>query len=202
MTIHATPLPESSPDDTPVQLLRAARQGDNEAWARLIEWFRPGVLSQLRRANVDTHSTEDLFQDVLLAVLRRIGSFERRRSGSFRRYLRKTVFSRLTDFRRARQRTKEYSGQELLDHHPQPPAACPEADMDPAFRDFIQIALERIRMEFATKNWEAFWRGVVLGEDLPTLQRELGMTHGAYYHARARILHALRTEIGELPPDR
>lgn len=202
MTIQVTPLPENSPDDTPVQLLRAARRGDNEAWARLIEWFRPGVLSQLRRANVDTHTAEDLFQDVLLAVLRRIGSFERRRSGSFRRYLRKTVFSRLTDFRRGRQRTVESSVHELPDQHRQPSGTYPQADGDPAFCEFVQVALERIRPRFSAKNWEAFWRGVILSEDLPTLQRELGMTHGAYYHARARILHALRIEIAALPPDR
>ncbi|MGM0490564.1 MAG: RNA polymerase sigma factor, partial [Planctomycetota bacterium] len=62
------------------QLMLGAAQGDREAFGRLVERHHPGILRFVHRflGNVDTHTAEDLAQDVFLAAWQAAPSFRPR----------------------------------------------------------------------------------------------------------------------------
>jgi RNA polymerase sigma-70 factor (ECF subfamily) len=61
--------------------------------------------------------------------------------------------------------------------------------------------LNQIRSEFTEKTWAAFWR-VTIEEQAPAdVAAELGMSVGAVYIAKSRVLHSLRQWLGDLISD-
>jgi RNA polymerase sigma-70 factor (ECF subfamily) len=63
-------------------LLAAAGDGDQDAFAELVEPKRPGLLAHCYRMLGSTHDAEEALQDTLLRAWRSIGKFERRSSAS------------------------------------------------------------------------------------------------------------------------
>ena len=59
-------------------------------------------------------------------------------------------------------------------------------------------AAEEIRGEFAPATWQAFWLTAVGGRPPKEVASELGLSVGAVYIARSRILARLRQRIEEL----
>jgi RNA polymerase sigma-70 factor (ECF subfamily) len=95
--------------DSTLELIRRARNGDQEAIERLfarhlkpLQRWASGRLPQWAR---DLADTDDLVQDSLLQTFKRIGDFEPRRIGALQTYMRQAVLNRLRDElrRRARQ---------------------------------------------------------------------------------------------------
>ena len=86
---------------TSLELVRRARRGDRDAidvlFARhlpsLHRWAR-GRLPHWARQAVET---ADIVQDSVLAVFNRLDTFEPRREGAFRAYLRQAVLNRIRD---------------------------------------------------------------------------------------------------------
>jgi len=104
---HMAPSTPDSPNEPPlaadetVQLIQAARQGDNAALERLFErcipalrrWAR-GRLPPSARGMLDT---ADLVQDTVIATLRALDRFEVRHQGALQAYLRQAVMNRIRD---------------------------------------------------------------------------------------------------------
>jgi RNA polymerase sigma-70 factor (ECF subfamily) len=58
-------------------------------------------------------------------------------------------------------------------------------------------AAEKIRPAFAEKTWQAFWRTAVQGESGKEVAQALGMTVGAVYLARSRVMVRLKEQIAQ-----
>jgi RNA polymerase sigma-70 factor (ECF subfamily) len=65
-------------------------------------------------------------------------------------------------------------------------------------REVFQRGVRLIREEFEERTWEAFWRTAVDDRTAVEVGAELGMTPGAVYVAKSRVLKRLREEFGEL----
>jgi RNA polymerase sigma-70 factor (ECF subfamily) len=59
-------------------------------------------------------------------------------------------------------------------------------------------ALEFIQNEFEPGTWRAFWLTTVEGQTPADTARELGLTLGAVYKAKSRVLLRLRRELDGL----
>ncbi len=59
-------------------------------------------------------------------------------------------------------------------------------------------ALDLARNEFEETTWKAFWMTTVEERDADTVGRELGLSRGAVYTAKSRVLNRLRKELGGL----
>jgi RNA polymerase sigma-70 factor (ECF subfamily) len=94
--------------DTSVELLRRAREGENQALDRLLERylppFRAWASRRFPRWARDAQDTDDLVQDALLNTIQRIPDFEPRRDGALQAYLRQAVRNRIRDAMRRAQR--------------------------------------------------------------------------------------------------
>jgi RNA polymerase sigma-70 factor (ECF subfamily) len=71
-----------------------------------------------------------------------------------------------------------------------------EADWELEYqRRLAAIVLEQLRPEFSEKVWDAFWRTAVNGEPGDEVGRQLGMSTGAIYVAKSRVLARVRAEV-------
>ncbi len=81
---------------TSITLLeRVVRGGRDEDWQILIEIYSPLIRSQISRFPSLNRQFEDIVQDSLLVLLTELPSFQRRRIGSFRTWLRQIVLNQL-----------------------------------------------------------------------------------------------------------
>jgi RNA polymerase sigma-70 factor (ECF subfamily) len=62
-------------------------------------------------------------------------------------------------------------------------------------RRMAAMVLEELRPEFGEKVWDAFWRTAVNGEAGDEVGRKLGMSTGAVYVAKSRVLARVRAEV-------
>jgi RNA polymerase sigma-70 factor (ECF subfamily) len=58
--------------------------------------------------------------------------------------------------------------------------------------------LELIQTEFEDRTWKAFWQVAVEGRPPAEVAAELGMTVGAVYIAKSRVLKRLRQEFADI----
>src|SRR5262249_28784212 len=73
--------------------------------------------------------------------------------------------------------------------------ACWEQDYQ---QQLFQLAAARIRVNFAPTTWQAFWRTAVEGMSPADAARDLGLSIGAVYVARSRILARLAKQIEQM----
>ena len=181
------------------RLKRAGPDGDE--WRRLQDLYLPLIRSWLRGVPGLRDEADDLAQEVFLVLVRQLPSFERRRDGSFRAWLRQITVNRIRSFWKARPRRPvagRGDGDDLL-------ARLEDSASDPARtwdRDHdghvFRKLLERVRPDFQPATWEAFRRFALDGRPAAAVARELGMSEGAVIQAKSRVLKRLREEAGEL----
>ena len=183
--------------ETSHSLLEHLQEGPNEtAWRRMVDLYTPLIRGWLRRYAVNDSDCDDLVQDVLAVVVRRMPDFQRKpQVGSFRRWLRTITVNCLRDFWRA-QRLKpgnqEISG--VLAELEDPESALSKMWDVEHDRHVTQCLLERIRPRFEAKTWRAFQRVALDGAPVDQVAKELGLTVNAVFIAKLRVVHLLRKE--------
>lgn len=190
--------------ETSASLLdRLRHQPDESSWKLLTDLYTPLIWGWLRRhARVNADDADDLVQDVLTVVVRRLAEFERQRSGAFRAWLRQITVNCLRDFWKARRRRPLHTGgsdfQVILDQ-----LADPTSDLSRLWdqeyeQHLMRQALELVKPHFETKTWTAFQRVIFDAVEADAVAEELSMSVGAVYTARSRVMARLRREIDGL----
>jgi RNA polymerase sigma-70 factor, ECF subfamily len=179
--------------------LRAAGPDDPE-WRRFQELYLPLVRAWLRRVPGIGDEADDLAQEVLVVLVRQLPSFERRRDGSFRAWLRQITLNRIRSFQKARRKRPDGGDEadrllaQLAD-----PASEPARQWD---RDHDQHVfgklLTLVKPDFEPRTWEAFTHFALDGRTAGRVAEELGLSESAVVQAKFRVLKRLREEAGEL----
>jgi len=87
---------------------------------------------------------------------------------------------------------------ELLDAQPAPdPSASAIFEVEHQRRVF-QWAADDVRGEFTPSTWQAFWQTAVEDRSPSQVAAELGLSVGAVYIARSRVLARLKRRIEKL----
>lgn len=183
---------------TSISLLDALRVTPSEAlWRRLVDLYTPLVRGWLRRYQVLEQDADDLVQEILTVVVRKLPQFERQpRTGAFRRWLLGVTVNCLREFWRShRGKAAAPGGSEFL-------RALKELE-DPAShlsrlwdqehdRHVAGWLLEQIRPQFEPKTWAAFRRVALDGLSPAQVAAEQGMTVNAVFIAKSRVMTQLR----------
>jgi RNA polymerase sigma-70 factor (ECF subfamily) len=182
---------------TSLSLLDRARNQDQEAWERLVYLYAPVVFHWCHLAGLDANTGDDVWQDVLLTVSARLGSFDRRREGSFRSWLWSITRSRIVDLLR-RLEPRGQGGTTALEFlerfqapTPHDSAEAESEEIDCLFRR----ALELIRRDFAETTWQAFRAYVLEGRTAVEVAAETGISANAVRLIKPRVLRRLREEF-------
>lgn len=182
---------------TSASLLQRVRQTtDREAWERFVQLYTPLLFWWLRRAGLQQEDAADLVQDVLTDLVRKLPSFEYKLNGSFRGWLRMVVLNKWRDRRKRRASLEVTAGSALLDQaEPDPLPELTEAEYR---QQLVSRALKIMQSDFEPTTWRACWELIEGERPAAEIAAELGLTAGAVYAAKFRILARLRQELAGL----
>jgi RNA polymerase sigma-70 factor (ECF subfamily) len=189
--------------ETSFTLLERLQHAPGEtAWQRMIDLYTPLIRNWLRRYSLLDQDAEDLVQDVLAVVVRKLPEFRKRpQIGAFRRWLRMITVNCLRDFWRTRRFSAKGAGVDfvgVLDQLEDPESALSKL-WDREHDEFVtRRLLEMIRPRFEAKTWQAFQRAALDGASVDQVAHELGLSVNAVFIAKSRVLHMLRQEAKEL----
>lgn len=193
---------ESDLTTHPSLLLRIRDRRDHEAWSRFVQLYAPPIFRFLKRNGLQDADAADMAQEVFAAVALWIDrlKYDRQR-GMFRGWLFAITRHKLSNFVNREQPPDTGSGewqtQKRLELEPAP---VPEILEDRVWDEEYEMCLlhwaaEKVHVDFRGRTWEAFWQTRVEGRRIEEVAELLGMTPGAVYIARSRVLKKLRDEI-------
>jgi RNA polymerase sigma-70 factor, ECF subfamily len=160
------------PQETTLQLLRLARDGDTRALDALFARYRARLQrwasGRLPRWARDVTDTQDLVQETLFQTFRKLESFEPRSEGALQAYVRQALLNRIRDeIRRANRRPSS----EPLDFDWQDGAASP---LEKAIGHQRLEQYEAALMRLKASDREVLIARLELGFDYDELARMLG----------------------------
>ncbi len=183
-------------------LVRLRDPRDAAAWSEFAKLYAEVVYAFARKRGLQDADAADLMQEVLRAVAGNVGRLNYDRSlGTFRGWLYTIARNKINTFLEARQRHARGTGDSAAQHRLEelPNRDVGEDDWDREYeRKAFAWAAERIRGEFQPATWQAFWHTAVDGLLASEVGQRLGMTPGAVYVAKSRVLSRLREEIDSI----
>jgi RNA polymerase sigma-70 factor (ECF subfamily) len=185
-------------------LLARVKAKEEGAGDRLLFLYEPVVVAWCRGAGVPAGDAEDVSQEVFQAVFSGIDRFRREREeDTFRGWLYGVTRNKVRDYwRRCADRPQAAGGSDAQDALAQAPDNvtsglswhCESPEIGGLFRR----ALEIVQSEFEQHTYQAFWRVTIEEETPAEAAAALGMSAGAVYVAKSRVLKRLREELGDL----
>jgi len=183
---------KQAPETRSSLLIRLSDPTDEQAWREFVQIYQPVIMQLARRRGLQEADGLDLVQGVLgkVAVLAATWNPDPAR-GSFRGWLAVTTRRLVIDHFRRQQRQPRNLTEADCDDLVQPPWRDEEFDLQQR-RELFAWCAESCRHEFSHRTWQAFWQTSVAQRAIEEVAAELGMTTGAVYVARSRVMARLR----------
>ncbi|MHB0960368.1 MAG: RNA polymerase sigma factor [Pirellulaceae bacterium] len=181
-------------------LVRLRKPHDEQAWAEFIEIYEPLVYQLARQRGLQDADARELCQEVFVAVSSAIERWQPDPArAKFRTWLfriaRNLIVHALVVRRRHPQGTGDSDFYALLEQQPAPDSE-EATEFDQEYRQqLLRWAADRVRGQFHSTTWEAFWLTSVEGQEVRQVAARLGMSVGAVYIARSRVMARLRETI-------
>ena len=193
-------------DDSPMTraslLVQLRDISNHSAWQEFMQLYGPVVYGFARKRGLQDADAADLMQDVMRSVSTAIGRLEYDRSqGTFRGWLFTITRNKVFNFLSARRIRPQGSGDtatnRMLDTHPETNDGAETWEIEYQ-RRVAALAMARIKSEFQDNTWQAFVLTAVEGQPAPDVARQLGLSPGAVYVAKSRVLARLKEEVEAL----
>jgi len=187
-------------------LARLGDPQDSAAWKQFVELYGRLVYGFARQRGLQDADAADLTQEVFLAVSQGASRFKYDpKQGTFRGWLFGLTRNKIAKFLQRRRYQPVGSGdtnanrrlEEQPDAEPDPKGIWEEEYQKQLFR----LAAAQIRDNFTDSTWRAFWATAVEGKSGATVARDLGLSVGAVYVARSRVLARLAEQIQQMQPE-
>lgn len=194
-----TELPE-----TRQSLLVQLRGADKEAaWTVFQSIYEPAIFRFAMSRGLQEADARDVCQQVLLAVHGRITNWDPDESkGSFRGWLFRVTRNLASKRLRQARRT---SAVNPIHEHEHEVVSAGEVDASVFLleyrRQVFRWAARSVSNQFTPKTWSAFWKTSIGTESTTLVARELGMSVGAVYAAKCRVMSKLREVVEQLTDD-
>jgi RNA polymerase sigma factor (sigma-70 family) len=184
-------------------LVRLKDPQDGQAWAEFVAIYGPLIDRLARARGFQEADAADLVQEVFRTVAGAIDRYDPDPArGSFRGWLcriARNLMINLLAARRIRpQATGDSNVREMLERVPAPDSA-ETAQFDAEFRRrLFHWAADQVRGEFRESTWKAFWLTAVDGQEPGAAAEAVGISVGAVYIAKSRVMARLRAVIEEV----
>jgi RNA polymerase sigma-70 factor (ECF subfamily) len=189
-------------DTTSASLIHRLRDGDNQAaWRKFVDLYTPLLFYWARKSGLQEQDAADLVQEVFALLFVKLPEFEYRpqeqRSGRFRAWLRTVTLNKWKERRRKRQ------AEALEPADPRWSEPTVPDDAEAFWRDeydqfLVARALTNMQAQFQPTSWQACWETTVNGRAAADVAAELGLSEGAVFVAKSRVLRKLRQELAGL----
>jgi RNA polymerase sigma factor (sigma-70 family) len=181
---------------------------DNQSWKVFFETYWRLIYSAGLRSGLTDAEAQDVVQETVLAVARKIGEFRYDPAlGSFKGWLLQLTRWRIADqLAKRRRENKSAEGS----RHDTPRTATIERVPDPNSpnldaiweqqwqQNLMEAALERVRQTAAAKQYQLFDLYVIKGWRVEDIIGALRVTEHQVYKAKTRILALVRKEVKRL----
>lgn len=194
------------PDTRTSLILRLPSAADAEAWREFVAIYEPFVYRFARRGGLQDADSRELVQNVMMSVARAVGRWKPDHArGRFRTWLFRIAKNQLLDVLSKRQRvlsSRTNSGDWQLMEQLIDDVSSSEDQMRLAHRrELFRWAADRVRSSVRQATWQAFWMTAVEERSPEFVATELGLTVGAVYIARSRVLSRLQEEVKKWEDD-
>lgn len=198
-------MPQNPPETRASLILRLQNVDDVAAWDEFAELYKPVVFRVARRRGLQIADSENLVQEVLLAVATSLPKWiERDDRGSFRAWLLRIAHNESVDILTERA-TRSLGhdgelGQRLLD------GVSVRNDISSLIDREYELAVfrwaaGRVQQCVARQTWLAFVLTEVEGRSVRQAAEELGTSEGHVYVSRSRIMARIRKLVKEHEAD-
>ncbi len=185
------------PVTDPKLITAIADRDKHQEWYCFERTYRPALLAALRKHGLNHADAEDCCQRVLLKLIKNLSSFvDDGKPAAFRRWLFRVARNEsISHWRRCAKLPQPTRDSGLV-------VKCRET-----FEDSIELEYQRftfkavaeeIKQQVDPKHWQAFWQTSVEHKPTPLVAKELGMTVGAVYVAKGRVLKLLQSAVNRL----
>jgi RNA polymerase sigma-70 factor, ECF subfamily len=162
------------------------------AWRRFVDLYTPLLYYWARRLGLQETDAADLVQDVLVSLVRKLPEFNYDGSRSFRGWLHTVLLNQW----RTNQRRRAAGQAGAADLADMAVADDVEAFGEAEYQRYLaQRALHVMQAQFQPTTWQACWLQVVEGHTAAEVAAKLGISEGAAYVAKSRVLRRLRQEL-------
>ena len=139
-------------------------------------------------------------QQVLATIARSVSGWQDDgQPASFRRWVSRVARNNVIKFmRRERRQVSGVGGSSLVALLSEVADDTTPDDQHRYDHELVVWAAERIRNEFRSTSWTAFWATLVDGRPVAAVAQELGVTAGSIYMSRSRIMARIRDIVSEI----
>lgn len=183
-------------------LVRIQDANDYEAWCLFVDTYGPVLHKYAQRQGLQDADAADLTQDVMWRVSRVMREFRYDpEQGTFRGWLYTVARNSLRNFLTSAARRETGAGdtnfQKLLEQLPDETEDSEVWEREYE-RHLLIVVVEQIKGVFTETTWQAFWQTAVEAKNVKEVAQTLGMSMGAVYVARSRVLARVRQEVEKL----
>ncbi len=179
---------------------------DHEAWVEFVTLYEPVVYRLLRQHGLQDDDARDLMQELFLAISRNIDRWKpAHERGAFRAWLRRVARNLVVNWLKSRQHSVLSGGSELHALLDKLPAADEQETIEfdrELQRVLFHRAAERVQTEVQPTTWQAFWETSVTGLPAGEVAGKLGMSVGAVWVAKCRVVARMKAAVAEMEKSR
>jgi len=190
-----------NPTETrPSLLVRVRDTGDHVAWSQFVDLYAPLIHGYGRKHGLQDADAADLVQEVLQAAAKNLAKFEYdTQKGTFRSWLYRVTRNKFLNWVERKKQLANGSGDtrvcEMLKQHP----AEDERNWETQHKwQLVNWAACRVEHEFQKNTWLAFYQTTLEQQPAAQVAKTLGMSVGAVYIAKSRVLTKIRVVIAEV----
>ena len=170
---------------------------DAGAWDRFVRRYRPKIYGWCRVRGLQEADAEDVAQDVIAILTRKMARFRYDPSRRFHAWLKTITYHALSDLLAGRYRAvgnRRIAPLETIEDR-----ADLDRRIDELFdRELLELAIARVRERVAAPTWEAFRLTTFEGHSGAEAARLLGIPVASIFVSKHRVQKMLREEIARL----
>ena len=186
-------------------LSRIKDDDDQEGWVDFFNIYWKLIYNVARKAGLSDADAQDVVQETILTVNRKIKEFDYdRNKGSFKGWLKVITRSRITDHWRKQSRRADKPNRRINeDDRSGPDEMIPDPSGFELERIWEQewqsnlhsMAIDRVRQKISAQQFQIFDCYVLKDWSVEDIKRKLGFSSGQVYMAKYRVGKLLKKEL-------
>ncbi len=190
---------------------RLEKSDDTASWEEFVSIYRKSIYQQARQANLSHDEAEDVAQETLLTIWKKIrsGDFHYKpETGRFRGFLAQTTRWRIDDYRRKRQRQpqaadrparRRTSSTATMDRLVDPQTPDQEAMVSAEWsKAILDAAVKRVKERVKPKQFQLFEHYVLKQWPAQRVVEAFGVSRAQVFLAKLRVSRLVRDEAEKL----
>jgi RNA polymerase sigma-70 factor (ECF subfamily) len=188
-------------------LSRLKNQDDHDSWTEFFNTYWKLIYGVARRAGLADADAQDVVQETVILVSKKMREFKYDPAGSFKAWLLRATQWRINDqlrrchraAARAVVRTDTGTGTSATERIPDPEGFKLEDVWDEEWeKNLFDAAVEKVRRQVNAKQYQIFDLYVIKQRPVGEVARLMGVNVGRVYLAKCRVLALIKKEVKSL----